>query len=88
MPKCDFNKIALQNTFSLKHLWAAASEMNTSCNVTMIHRTRELHIAAQKIKFSIKDFCSKCDQIYRFRRIWSYLLNKFLVEKIFFGSVL
>ena len=31
---------------------------------------------AQKMKFSIKDFFSKCDQIRRFLRIWSYLLKK------------
>ena len=30
----------------------------------------------QKIKFSIKDFFSKCDQIRRKLRIWSYLLKK------------
>ena len=31
---------------------------------------------AQKMKFSIKDFVSKCDQIRRFLRIWSHLLKK------------
>ena len=31
---------------------------------------------AQKMKFSIKDFFSKCDQISRKLRILSYLLNK------------
>ena len=35
---------------------------------------------AQKIKFSIKDFFSKCDQIGRKLRIWSRLLKKFLME--------
>ena len=30
----------------------------------------------QKMKFSIKDFFSKCDQIRRKLRIWSYLLKK------------
>ena len=29
----------------------------------------------QKIKFSIKDFVSKCDQIRRKLPIWSHLLN-------------
>ena len=28
----------------------------------------------QKMKFSIKDFFSKCDQIHRKLRIWSHLL--------------
>ena len=37
-------------------------------------------VTAQKIKFSIKDFFSKCDQIRSFLRIWSHLLKKFLME--------
>ena len=32
------------------------------------------------MKFSIKDFFSKCDQIRRKLRIWSYLLKKSLME--------
>ena len=35
---------------------------------------------AQKMKFSIKDFFSKCDQIRRKLRIWSHLLKKFLTK--------
>ena len=31
---------------------------------------------AQKMKFSIKDFFSKCFQIRRKLQIWSYLLKK------------
>ena len=34
----------------------------------------------KKMKFSIKDFYSKCDQIRRFLRIWSHLLKKSLTE--------
>ena len=41
---------------------------------------------AQKMKISIKDFFSKCDQIRRKLRMWSHLLKKFLVE-IFFLCV-
>ena len=32
--------------------------------------------AQKKLKFSIKDFFSKFDQIYSFLRIWSILLKK------------
>ena len=32
------------------------------------------------MKFSIKDFFSKCDQIRSFLRIWSHLLKKSLIE--------
>ena len=36
-------------------------------------------ITAQKMKFSIKDFFSKCDKIRSFLRIWSHLLKEFLM---------
>ena len=42
---------------------------------------------AQKMKFSIKDFFSKCDQIRRFLRIWSHLLEKSLIESFIFYVV-
>ena len=40
-----------------------------------------------KMKFSIKDFFSKCDQIHRKLRIWSHLLVKSLMEKFIFCAV-
>ena len=43
---------------------------------------------AHKMKFSIKDFFSKCDQIRIFLRIWSYLLKKSLMENFIFRAVL
>ena len=39
---------------------------------------------AQKMKFSIKDFFSKCDQIHSFLQIWSHLLKKSLMENYIF----
>ena len=36
------------------------------------------------MKFSIKDFFSKCDQIRSFLRIWSHLLKKYLMENFIF----
>ena len=42
---------------------------------------------AQKIKFSIKDFFSKCDQIHMNLLIWSHLLKKSFMENIIFGAV-
>ena len=38
-------------------------------------------VIAQKIKFSVKDFFSKCDQIRSYLRIWSHLLKKSLNGK-------
>ena len=43
---------------------------------------------AQKMKFAIKDFFSKCDEIRRFHRIWSYLLKKSLMENFIFCAAL
>ena len=41
-------------------------------------------ITAQKMKFSIKDFFSKCDQICSFLGIWPHLLKKSLMKNIIF----
>ena len=38
----------------------------------------------KKIKFSMKYFFSKCDQIRRKLQIWSYLLKKFFMENFIF----
>ena len=42
----------------------------------------------QNMKFSIKDFFSKCNQIRSFVSIWSYLLKKSLLKNFFFCGVL
>ena len=42
---------------------------------------------AQKMKFSIKDLFSKCNQIRSFLRIWSHLLKKSLIENFIFCAV-
>ena len=41
-----------------------------------------------KLKFSIKDFFSKCDQIHGKPRIWSHLLKKSLMENFIFCVVI
>ena len=43
-------------------------------------------LTAQKMKFSIKDLFSKCDQIHRKLRIWSQLLKKSLMENFILMS--
>ena len=40
--------------------------------------------SAQKMKFSIKHFFNKCDQIHRKPQILSYLLKKSLMENFIF----
>ena len=42
------------------------------------------NFTAQKMKFSMKDFFSKCDQIRRTMRIWSHLLKKSLTDNFIF----
>ena len=46
-----------------------------------------LPYTAQKMKFSIKDYFSKCDQIRNFLRIWSHLLKKSLMENFIFCAM-
>ena len=41
----------------------------------------------KQMKISIKDFFSKCDQIYRKLQIWSHLLKKSLMENFIFCAV-
>ena len=40
-----------------------------------------LHQLHKKMKFSIIDFSTKCDQIRSFLRIWSHLLKKYCLNK-------
>ena len=42
---------------------------------------------AQKTKFSINGFFSKCNQIHRKLRIWPHLLKKFMMENLTFCTV-
>ena len=46
-----------------------------------------IYVTAQKIKFSFKDFFSKCDQIHSFLRIWLHLLKKSLMENFLFCAL-
>ena len=51
------------------------------------YRSRISMCTAQKMKFSIQDIFSKCDQIYMKLRIWSHLLKKSLTENFIFLAV-
>ena len=50
--------------------------------------TGSLKSNAQKMKLSIKDFFSKCDQMRNFLRIWSHLLKKSLIEILIFCELI
>ena len=62
----------MQNIFEL------SERKVESKNPCLIYNT------AQKMKFSINDFFSKCDQIRRKPWIWSHLLKKSLMENFLF----
>ena len=50
-------------------------------------KSHVIHVTAQKMKFSIKDFSSTCEQIRSFLQIWSHLLEKSLMKNFIFGEV-
>ena len=54
-------------------------EVKTCSDMSDHTHLKQIH-TAQKIKFFIKDFLCKCDQIHSFLRIWSNLLKKSLME--------
>ena len=59
----------------------------TFLNFTNWPNVINFSFTAQKVKFSIKALFSKCDQIHRFLRIWSHLLNKSLMQSFIFCAV-
>ena len=52
------------------------------------HKRERLAYTIQKMKFSFKEFLSKCDQIHSFLRISLHLLRKSLMENFIFCAVL
>ena len=54
--------------------------------VSKIYLPHKFHYT--KMKFSIKDFFSKCDQIRRKLRVYTHLLKKCLMENFFGGQCL
>ena len=55
------------------------------CNCRIkIKIAKRFAYATQKMKFSIKDFFSQCDQIRSFLRIWSHVLKKSSMGNVIF----
>ena len=75
---CHMYKMEASRTQKLKNL--------DICK-TIEGRVDRLIRTAQKMKFSINNFSSKCDQIRRKLQIWSHLLTKSLVENFIFCAV-
>ena len=62
----------------------SVSQYSKKERIESLYFPKEWYITAQKMKFSIKDFFSKCDQIRSFLRILSHLLKKSLMENFIF----
>ena len=79
---CKTAYVTLQHMFtylqmSNSHVWA-------TINLTYCFIKPPLH---KKMKFSIKGFLSKCDQIRSSLRIWSHILKNSLLENLLFCVV-
>ena len=71
-----------KNTFFTEHLWANASE-HTSLQYTKNTGHVKSSVTAQKMKFSIKYFFSKCDQICRKLDLFTFT-EEILKGKLYF----
>ena len=74
-PHTRFFTVNFLQNFCTKYLRATAS---------VIHWINSVFVTAQKMKFSIKDFFSKGDQIRWKLQIWSHLLKRSLMENFIF----
>ena len=84
---CRVNFAIFFKTVFYQTLWIAQlflHQFRISCT-SLGHRIGQY--IAQKVKFSIKDFFCKCDQIRKKLRIWSHLLEKSLMENFTFRAV-
>ena len=89
-------KIQVQEVNHIRFLYALLIANNMNCLLSASFpriSTKSFpykgfkHNTAQKMKFSIKDFFSRYDQIRRKLRIWSHLLKKSLMENFIFCAV-
>ena len=84
----------IKNMFKNIHPWAEAS-VTVSLHFKwigiyqfLISYSKKLRYhCTSKMKFSIKDFLRKCDQIRKKIRSWSHLLKKSIIESFIFCAV-
>ena len=93
-----FEKISWNSELFLQHFFIRLLPAKNPLDKNMLNVSYKTHLqstalviknanTAQKMKFSIKDFFSICDQIRSFLRIWSHLLKKSLMENSIFCVV-
>ena len=73
---------------SKTHFWRGYGLQTMLSHIFQIYLIFLNFLHCTKMKFSIKDFFSKCDQIRKKRRIWSYFPKKSLMENFIFCAVL
>ena len=75
--------------FSFSHFLASNCCLLKSGLSSLIsaHKFQAKQATQKKMKFSIKGFCNKYDQIHRRLRIWPYLLKKSVMENFIFCAV-
>ena len=76
--------IANSNRLWKIKLQSRSNKVEGFCMIDLFYFHEIITTNAQKIKFSIKDFLSKCDQISNFLWIWSHLMKKSLMEIFIF----
>ena len=81
-----WSMLVFSGTIKWKHLTRNELLQNW-CDNFRRKASSQIFDTAQKMKFSIKDFFSKYDQIRRKLRIWSNLLKKSLMENFIFCAV-
>ena len=74
-------------TYSFFSIQLGISRKSRKYSPNFTHTEVCLGHTAQKLKFSIKDFLSKCGQIRRKLRICSHLLKKSLMKNLIFWAV-
>ena len=62
------------------------SSVNHTTKTIRHHHHGEIALIAQKMRFPMKNFFSKCDQIRRKLRIWSHFTEEILNGKVYFLS--
>ena len=67
--------------------WMVCVYLTHSCYAQFVRLLRSVPGTARKIKLSIKDYFSKCDQIRSLLRIWSPSLKKSLMKNLIFCAV-
>ena len=75
-----------ENNYVSYKSWRSIKDCFTF-STDMMRALVSVPVTPQKIKFSIRNFFRKCDQILSFLRIWSHLLKKSLIENFTFCAM-